>query len=246
MTLPRLIAFGGFAFSGKDTAADQLVERSGYVKTYMSKPLEQALLTLDPYINVGGTVGRYSWLHAKVGYDKSKENPEVRRLLQMLGTEVGRKTFGENCLVDMVSKEIVGYWWDGYSVCLTGVRYPNEMEMVRRSRGVSVWVSRPGYNAVNTHSSDNTLGPGDFDIQVINDGTPQDLYDKLFPMLWGEGGSLMDKICKNCHLPIRQINYLMGVEWMHINTDSGFPSTAKGTAWRYCKLQVAEPIFEVK
>ncbi len=40
MSLPRLISFSGYAFAGKDTAADMLVENNGYVKTYMSKPPE--------------------------------------------------------------------------------------------------------------------------------------------------------------------------------------------------------------
>lgn len=185
MTLPRLISFSGFEFSGKDTAADQFVEKSGYAKTYMSKPLERALLTLDPYVNVGGTVGRYSWLHSKVGYDKSKENPEVRRLLQTLGTEIGREMFGQNVWVDIAENEIHSLWSEGLSVCLTGVRFHNELAMVGQNGGVKVWISRPGKKAVNSHSSTNTIGPDDCDIQVVNDKTPRDLYDKLFPLLWG-------------------------------------------------------------
>ncbi len=45
MTLPSLISFSGYATVGKDAAADLLVSRASFVKTYMSKPLEQALDT---------------------------------------------------------------------------------------------------------------------------------------------------------------------------------------------------------
>lgn len=187
MVLPRLIGFSGYAFAGKDTLADQFVERNHFTKTYMSKPLEKALLALDPYINVGGTVGRYSWLHKKVGYDKSKENPEVRRLLQILGTEIGREMFGQDAWLNLVFKEIEEEWSFGVNVCLTGVRYHNEMARVRDSGGVMVWVDRPGYRPVNSHSSDNTLTREDCDIQIINNSTERKMYDQLFPLLWGWG-----------------------------------------------------------
>lgn len=51
----------------------------------------------------------------------------------------------------------------------------------------------------------------------------------------------MDEECKNCEKLIRKIPFLGGEEWMHVNPHAGFPSTSKGTLWRYCKIQVAEP-----
>lgn len=48
-------------------------------------------------------------------------------------------------------------------------------------------------------------------------------------------------ICKNCGHPIEEINYALGAEWMHIEPHAAFPTTYKGTAWKFCKIQVAEP-----
>lgn len=49
------------------------------------------------------------------------------------------------------------------------------------------------------------------------------------------------KRCKRCKHPIRIINYLLGPTWMHIDLRASFPTERKGTAWRYCKIHVAEP-----
>lgn len=184
MTLPNLISFSGYAFAGKDTLADLLVENDGYAKTYMSKPLEKALLTLNPLIPLmNGLVVAYSALHADVGYDESKKNPEVRRLLQLLGTEIGREMFDQNVWVNIAENEIHELWSTGTPVTITGVRYPNEMAMVRQNGGVTIWIERPGYKPVNSHTSDNTLGPDDCDLHLVNNSTPEAMYDCLFPIL---------------------------------------------------------------
>lgn len=175
----KLVSFSGYATAGKDAAADALVKNQGFVKTFMSKPLMNALLTLDPWIKFAGDTERYSDLHERVGYDESKNNPEVRRLLQTLGTEIGRNMFYEDAWLDLVFKEIAKLHDDGKDVCLTGVRYPNELDRVRSAGGITIWIDRPGIEAVNTHSSEHTLAPWDCDIVVINSGTLDELSEKL-------------------------------------------------------------------
>ena len=201
-----LIGLGGYAFSGKDTVADLLAEHHGWAKTYMSKPLEQALLTINPQIPIVRAwettpeglkavnhysriepTGRhemqifvsYQVLHEAVGYDESKLNPEVRRLLQALGTEVGRDMFGESLWVDIMLKEAHDLRSQGRAVAVTGIRFANELDAIRTARGLLVWVSRPGLDPVNAHVSDNGLTENDFDLTVINDGTVDDLRSKV-------------------------------------------------------------------
>lgn len=178
----RLIVVGGYATSGKDAVANILVDRLGWYKTYMSKPLEQALLALDPWVPWLGEKPRpdsywvrYSELHARVGYDESKKNPEVRRLLQALGSEVGRDLMGENVWLNKVLEEVNEQLEIDKNVVVTGIRYPNEMRAFKALSGESLWVTRPGVQAVNTHSSDNTLTQLDFDILCENTGTLEDL-----------------------------------------------------------------------
>lgn len=189
-----LIGLGGYAHAGKDAVADYLRDSFGFFKTYMSEPLERALLILNPQIplyplnwkegtwpqQLGSKMYRdYRWLHALVGYDHSKNNYEVRRLLQVLGTEIGRKMFDEDVWINLafgvVDRELAA----GKNVAITGIRYANELASVESRNGVSVWVERPGYGPVNDHSSDNTLSSADFEYVIDNDGTLEDLYDKV-------------------------------------------------------------------
>lgn len=174
----QLLAIGGYATSGKDALADILVEELGWYKTYMSKPLEQALLTLDPFVGINAEAGayiRYSAFHAAVGYDETKKNFEVRRLLQTLGTEIGRDMFSPNVWVDLVRMEASKQLDNDKNVVVTGIRYPNELSAFRSLGGRSVWVERPGVSPVNSHSSDNTLDHHSFDIWVPNYGSLEDL-----------------------------------------------------------------------
>lgn len=181
-----LLGFGGYAFSGKDTAADSLLVRSDmrWEKLYMSQTLERALLALNPIIHSlsylvdpkdpDSCYVRYRQIHAEVGYDKSKEHPEVRALLQRLGTEVGRNLLGENVWVDAVFGEADKLMAEGTNVSVCGIRYPNELAAVHDRSGTSVWVDR-GLPPVNSHTSDNTLVKEDFDYVLDNRGSIQDL-----------------------------------------------------------------------
>ena len=41
--------------------------------------------------------------------------------------------------------------------------------------------------------------------------------------------------CAHCRAPVRVTNYALGLEVEHYDPSAGFPSTAKGTAWRMCR-----------
>lgn len=179
---PKLIVIGGYATSGKDAVANILVEELGWYKTYMSRALEKALLTLDPYIPVDliqNTFIRYTEWHFSVGYDESKKNPEVRRLLQSLGTEVGRDMFDQDVWLNLVCDDVTNKMKAEKNVVVTGIRYPNELLRFETLGALSLWIERPGVQAVNTHSSDNTLQKNDFDICFVNGGTLENLATQV-------------------------------------------------------------------
>ena len=168
----------------------------------MSKPLEKALLILNPWVKVtwGNWVEgtwyshanksfalkqfvTYAELHQQVGYDESKNNHDVRNYLQKLGTEVGRNMFGENVWIDYALRDIDKMLAKGRNVVITGIRFPNELEGVKARQGLSVWVERTGYGPVNSHASDNTLGMEDFDKVLWNDGTLTDLKQNAYHLI---------------------------------------------------------------
>ena len=148
--MPHLIGLGGKLRSGKDALADYLEWEHGYVKMGMSDALNEALLKLNPIIPTGKYWESgyehhmtYRDYHRAHGYVEAKKNPEVRRLLQILGTEVGREMIDPDVWVNMAEKKIRAYWAEGKRVVITAMRFPNEIEMLNRLGGVSVWIERP-------------------------------------------------------------------------------------------------------
>lgn len=211
MTL--VIGLGGRKTAGKDVVADYLVDKYGFVKLGMSDVLAEALYALNPLIPLPFTITkrnfwgrkvskkemaylRYQEIVDTVGYVHAKEVSEIRGLLQRLGTEVGRDILGQDIWVDIVRSRIDELTRKhGKNVVLTGVRYQNEITMIydlnndstraaAHSRtSVPVWVERPGLEAGDTHSSENSLKPDEFEYVLLNDGSIEELTYKVDELL---------------------------------------------------------------
>lgn len=183
---PIVIGLGGYQEHGKDALADILVEQHGFMKFGMSDRINEILLVLNPWVDLAGARVRYADIIESVGYTKAKEHPEVRRLLRILGTEVGRDMIDPDIWVQAMGKKILAALDDGApGVAVTGIRNgANEMGLIRIYGGSTVWVDRPGHPIPDTtHASENTLKASDFDMTVINDGTLDDLAGQAHAML---------------------------------------------------------------
>jgi hypothetical protein len=181
-----LIGLGGRLRHGKDEVADALVGQYEFQKYGMSDPLNEALLTLNPIVvattklDQGGESDRvvsekvyYRDLHARVGYVEAKKNPEVRRLLQMLGTDVGRKMIDPDIWVKIARERIEKSLSEGKNVVITAIRFPNEVSMVEKLGGALVWVHRPGKEfepSKDAHASETSVNIQNFPITLHNDG----------------------------------------------------------------------------
>lgn len=187
-----IIGLTGFAQSGKDTAASFLVER-GFKRLAFADILRQSLYNLNPIVAVGmkrstpfdlddPTVldhltiksGRVQDIVDSIGWDVAKVKfPEVRELLQRMGTEVGRELYGENFWVDMAMKQIkyntIAHKEVGDYV-ITDVRFPNEEAAVHRAGGRLFRIERPGTGAVNPHASEQYVLRMPVDGVIFNDG----------------------------------------------------------------------------
>lgn len=192
-----LIGMGGALASGKDAFADRLVEKFGYVKLGMSDALVEHAEALDPFIMVTTAEAavlemdsgfhRFSYLLDTLGYVKAKTIADFRNFLQKDGTEGGRNFFGENVWVDIMARKIDDHRGAGHPVVVTGIRFPNELQMVAELGGWPTWINRPtaGHefipgHAMNItqHASETSVREGDFMIVIQNDGTLEQLYEK--------------------------------------------------------------------
>lgn len=161
-----IIGVSGWARAGKDTVADHLVDNYGFVKMSFADPMREALIRLNPLINVGevspiplATAVRL------IGWEELKsQSPDIRGLMQRLGTEVGRQMFGENFWVDLALSRIE----PGTNVVFADCRFVNEADAIRAAGGVVWRVERKDFGPANDHVSERALDHYAFDDGVSN------------------------------------------------------------------------------
>ena len=164
-----IIGLSGYAQSGKDTVAEILVEEYGYTRVAFADIIKQAVYLLDPIVNVSGMRLRY--FVDQNGWDEAKHLPEVRRLLQVMGSEVGRDLIDPSVWVEPTMSGLN----KNDKVVITDVRFPNEYEAIRWAFG-EIWrIERPGCLPVNNHYSEIALDHWKFDRVIENSGGIPDL-----------------------------------------------------------------------
>jgi dephospho-CoA kinase len=173
----QIIGLTGYAQSGKDTLGKYLVEQKGFTRVSFADGVREALYNLNP------TFGMYSYELRKIvdsyGWEKAKENSEVRELLQRMGTEVGRQMFGENVWIDLALKKAQGL----DKIVFTDVRFPNEAEAIRKLGGKIIRIEREGVNAINSHISEKPISLELVDQIIHNDFYLEDFY-QTFEIKW--------------------------------------------------------------
>lgn len=169
-----LIGLSGWARSGKDTAAEYLMNERGYTRVAFADPLREALYRLDPIIEVMGFPGaRLKQMVNLMGWDELKENSaDVRGLLQRMGTEVGREMISPTIWVDLAMKEAAKH----KLAVITDVRYPNEADAIKKRGGIIWRIERPEVGPANSHASETAMDSYDFDGIIKNDAQIEKLH----------------------------------------------------------------------
>lgn len=171
-----IIGLSGYARSGKDTVADHLISTYNFTRHSFAASMKDAMYKLNPIVHADD-IGpmRYQALVDAYGLDKVKDTyPEVRRLLQVFGTEVGREMFGENFWVDLVLNNL-----RSFHTVISDVRFINEADAIR-SRGGKIWrINREGIGPVTGHSSEVNLDWYDFDLVINNDSDIESLNKQI-------------------------------------------------------------------
>ena len=164
------LAFAGKARSGKDTAVDYLLAELPYrsVKLHVADPIySMARLMLD-----------------ETKIDNTK--PKIRKLLQDIGS-AGRD-YTENFWVNKLLEEIFKVQHEGYNnIFITGIRYPNEVEALRRSGFRVVYLHRNEDQRITDgasnleHHSENSLRPEMFPAEdvIYNIGTREEFIQTI-------------------------------------------------------------------
>jgi len=194
-----IIAINGKIGSGKDTVGSFIqqinTDRNWQIKKFAGKLKEVASILS------GVSVDRFEDQEFKKQDMNSCWGMTYRDFLQKIGTEAMRNGLHENVWVNALFSEYIvlddtkrasmGNVID-YSDCsfpdwiITDLRFANEFDSVKQRRGITVRVTRPGLT-FNNHISETALDNFQFDYEIVNDGTLEDLYEKV--------KKLCEKIC---------------------------------------------------
>ena len=174
-----IIGLSGYARSGKDTVAELLVLNYGFKRMAFADGIREALVALNPILHDGH---RLNELVQMYGWEVAKAKDEVRRLLQVMGTEVGRKLINEDVWAWLLFNQI-DTGDTNKRIVITDVRFPNEARMIEHQGG-DVWrINRHNHSAVNDHVSERALDNHMFKHVIYNDGTLDDLADEVFMLM---------------------------------------------------------------
>lgn len=172
--MTTIIGFTGRKGSGKDTAANVLVEEQGFANVKFAGALKGMLAFYLYYVGVDS-------LQAERMIDGDlKEVPfEVlggktpRHAMQTLGTEWGRDLIHPDIWVDSFFRRAAQF----DNVVCSDVRFPNEIDAIHKAGGKVYRLERPlAENSFSSHESEKLVDTLEVDGIIDNSGTQNDLY----------------------------------------------------------------------
>ena len=192
----KIVGLSGPAQAGKTTTALYLVSKHNFQRTAFANLLRRTAVVMYPWLD---------WMLRQSEYDKRKEivDPKLgitpRKVLQLLGTEVGRNIWPDTW-VDGVRREIEAAQNDNFDgLAIEDVRFPNEVEMVRELDGQLWSIRRPeaeGLVGVTGHESEAyaTEFHKMADHRIINNATFNYLHGQIDSIIdFGVNAAVIDK-----------------------------------------------------
>lgn len=203
-----IITFCGFAGSGKDTAADYLVDFHDFRRMSFAGPLKDAVSSIfgwDRTMLEGRTqLARKQREQVDLWWAKRLGIPHLtpRWVLQNWGTEVLRNGFHQDIWIASLENKLRN---NDRDIVVTDARFPNEMASVRAAGGYvirikrgndPVWINdahivnsgpnHPEYNKslskledLGIHYSERNWINERFDFTIENNNNIEDLFEKL-------------------------------------------------------------------
>jgi len=209
-----IIGFVGFIGSGKDTAADYLVNFHGFRRDSFANTLKDAVSAVfgwDRVLLEGRTKEAREWREqVDTWWAERLGIPDLtpRWILQRWGTEVCRKGFHDDIWIASVENKMRK---TTDNIVISDVRFPNEIRAIHNSGGLVVRVKRGpepewyqdafNMNAGPTnmtwalskmrmeerkiHASETAWVGGKIDHVLDNDGTIDQLFDQIRSLVEG-------------------------------------------------------------
>lgn len=156
-----IIGLVGPRGSGKSTVASHLSKAHGFVEVAFATPLKDGLAAL---FDVDRRLFDDPELKDAAHADLAGRTP--RAVMQHVGTDVVRRTYGEDFFVERMRRRLDGL--GASRVVVSDVRFPNEAALIRRLGGEVVFVRRFHPMLLGVHVSERSLLPESCDRTLDN------------------------------------------------------------------------------
>jgi hypothetical protein len=203
-----IVGFVGFIGSGKDTAADYLVNFHGYRRESFANTLKDAVSVVfgwDRTMLEGRTKEAREWRERSDEWWSNRLGKDItpRWILQHWGTDVLRQHFHDDIWIASLENKMRK---TGDNIVISDVRFPNEIKAIHNAGGIVVRVKRgddpewydaavsanagPNGNAtwslskaklaqLKIHASETAWVGGNIDYTVWNNASIDDLFDQI-------------------------------------------------------------------
>lgn len=191
-----IIAICGLKGSGKDTISNYFVKKYGFIKLHFGGVLKDVcsiIFNWPRYLLEGDTVESREfretedkWWSKKLGF---KITPRIA--LQKIGTDVLRNHFNNDIWSLIIEKKINDLSSKGKNIIIADCRFQNEIKMLRSygAKIIAVYRNLPEWFEPykkgkilipeSIHKSEYDWIKSDFDYEINNQGSLEDLHDKI-------------------------------------------------------------------
>lgn len=201
--MTTIIGVCGFIGSGKDTAADYLVNFHEFRRDSFAATLKDAVAAVfawDRELLEGRTKEAREWREqVDPWWSKKLDMPGLtpRWVLQYWGTEVCRKGFHDDIWIASLEARLRN---SKDNIVISDCRFPNEIKAIKEAGGKVIWVQRgelPSWHIIagkanngdlvaaeklkqlGIHASETAWVGTEFDAIIDNNGSIDDLYKQL-------------------------------------------------------------------
>ncbi len=199
----QIIGICGFIGSGKDTAADYLVNFHEFRRDSFAATLKDAVAAVfgwDRELLEGRTKAAREWREqVDPWWSERLQMPDLtpRLVLQLWGTEVCRRSFHDDIWIASLEARLRN---SKDNIVISDCRFPNEIRAIKQAGGQVVWVQRgelPSWHimagkanngdafaaeklkSLGIHASETAWVGTNFNYIVDNNGTVDELYKRI-------------------------------------------------------------------
>ena len=220
-----IIGFVGFIGSGKDTAADYLVNFHGFRRDSFANTLKDAVSAVfgwDRVLLEGRTKEAREWREqVDTWWAERLDMPNLtpRLMLQLWGTEVCRNGFHDDIWIASVENKMRK---TGDDIVISDVRFPNEIKAIKQAGGKVVrvvrgadpewyddarnvnagptnmnWaISKMRMEKLGIHASETAWIGNGIDLEIDNNGTIDELFAQIKNLVSGHPDATENLPCE--------------------------------------------------